>query len=263
MSTTTPARSAGRPTSAPLGRLLLSELALTVPRPRTYITLGVLALVPLLVAIGLQSVAGDAAFVLLVQMTSSTEFVAFALATPVVLVAADAFAAERAQRTLDALFLAPVGIGRLLLLKATGVVAAAALSAGLVAVVSLVGGLVLLDLGRFTFWSTIGRELMIALWMTGQLSGIGILLLPLSALLRRPAGVTVAGLVAMTLTPLAGAISPRFNPLVPAGNWYPAVAGLSEVPIDWSGAGWTTLRACVYAVVGGGVTLWLLSRRDG
>lgn len=261
--TTTGARSAGRPTSAPLARLLASELALTLPRPRTYITLGVLALVPLLVAVGLPSLDGTDPFVLQVQMTSSTEFVAFALAVPVVLVATDAFAAERAQGTLDALSLAPVGVVRLLVLKASGVVAAAGLSAAMVAVVSLAGGLVALDLDPFTFASTLGRELLIALWMTGQLSGIGMLLLPLSALVRRPAGVSAAGLVAVTLTPLAGAVSERMGALVPAGNWTLAVAGFSQAPIDWSAAGWTTLRAGVYAVVGGGVTLWLLARRDG
>lgn len=262
MSTTTPARSAGRPTAAPLGRLLLSELLLTVPRPRTYITLGVLALVPLLAAIGLASLGGERSYTLGVQLISASEYAAFALAVPVVLVAADAFAAERAHRTLDALVIAPVGAGRMLALKSTGVLAAAVLSAVTSTVVALVGGLVLLDLGPFTFASTLGRELLVTLWLTGQLAGIGMLLLPLSALLGRPAGVSAAGLAVVTLTPLADIVSSRTAALIPAGNWLRTVAGFSQVPIDWSGAGSTTLRAGVYTVVGGGVTLWLLSHRD-
>lgn len=260
--TTTGSRSPGRPTAAPLGRLLLSELRLTLPRPRTAVTLGVVALVPLMVAIGLASLDGERSFVLGTLLISTSEFAAFSLAVPVVLVAADAFAAERAHRTLDALALAPVGLGRLLVSKAAGIVAVAALSAATVTAVALVAGLLALDLGPFTFGATLGRELVIALWMTGQLSGLGMLLLPLSALSSRPAGVTAAGLVVAMTSSMTVFVSDRVTPLLPAGNWSRVVAGLSQVPVDWSPMGCTTLRAGVYVVLGAGVTVWLLSRRD-
>ncbi|RZT84041.1 ABC-2 type transport system permease protein [Pseudonocardia sediminis] len=259
---TTGNRSVGRPTSAPLGRLLLSELLLTVPRPRTAVTLGVVALVPLLVATGLASLGGESSFVLSALLVSTSEFAAFSLAVPVVLVAADAFAAERAHRTLDALTIAPVGLGRMLVLKATGIVAVAALTAATTTVIALVAGLVALDLGPFTFGATLGRALVIALWTTGQLVGLGMLLLPLSALSRRPATVAATGLAVAMASAMAVFLPGRLTPLLPAGSWSRAVTGLSRVPIDWSVMGWTTLRAVVYAVVGAGVTVWLLSRRD-
>ncbi|MDN5917989.1 MAG: hypothetical protein L0I76_23330 [Pseudonocardia sp.] len=255
-------RPVGRPTAAPLGRLLYSELALTVPRPRTWVTLAVVALVPLVVTIGLASLDGERSVVFWALLISTSEFAAFTLAVPVVLVAADAFAAERAHRTLDAMTLAPVGLGRMLALKTTGIVAVAALTAGTVTVVALVAGLLALDLGPFTFGSTLGRELVIALWMTGQLGGLGLLLLPLSALSRRPAGVTAAGLVVAMASSMTPFLSDRVTPLLPAGNWGRAVTGLSQVPIDWSQMGWTTLRAGVYVVIGAGASVWLLSRRD-
>lgn len=260
--TITGGRSTGRPTSAPLGRLLVSELLLTVPRPRTWVTLAVVALIPLLVAIGLASIDGDKSFVLQTLLVSTSEFAAFTLAVPVVLVAADAFAAERAHRTLDALALAPVGVGRLLVLKATGVLAVAALSAATATVVALAAGLVALDLGPFTVGATLVRELVVALWMTGQLAGLGLLLLPLSALSGRPAGATAAGLVVAMASSMTVLLPDRVVPLLPAGNWSRAVTGLSQVPVDWSQLGWTTLRAAVYVVVGAGTTGWLLARRD-
>lgn len=260
---TSSGRSLPRRTAAPLGRLLLSELRLTVPRPRTWVTLAVLGLVPLMASIGLASVGGDQAFVLGVQVISASEFAAFTLAVPVVLVAADAFAAERAQRTLDGLVLAPVGVARLVALKATGVLAAAALSAATTTLLSLVCGLAALELGPFTLGATMTRELVVALWLTGQLAGLGMLLLPLSALVRRPAAVTATGLVVVTLAPLLALLSERLNALVPAGNWGRAVTGLSQVPADWSQLGATTLRAGVYVLTGAAATVWLLARRDG
>ena len=260
--TTIGSRSVGRPTSAPLGRLLISELLLTVPRARTWVTLGVVGLVPLMVAIGLASLQGERSVVLWTLLISTSEVAAFTLAVPVVLVAADAFAAERAHRTLDALALAPVGLGRMLALKAPGVAAVAALSAATATVVALVAGLVALDLGPFSFGATLGRELAITLWMTGQLTGLGMLLLPLSALSGRPAGVTAAGLVVAMTSSMTVLLPERVLPLLPAGNWSRAVTGLSQVPIDWSTMGSTTLRAGVYAVLGGGLTIWLLARRD-
>ncbi|MBW0101617.1 hypothetical protein [Pseudonocardia sp. KRD291] len=260
--TTTGSRSVGRPTAAPLGRLLASELRLTVPRLRTGVTLGLVALVPLMVAIGLASLDGERSSVLWTLLISTSEFAAFTLAVPVVLVAADAFAAERAHRTLDALALAPVGLGRMLVCKTAGIAAVAALGAATVTAVALVAGLLALELGPFTFGATLGRELVIWVWMTGQLIGLGMLLLPLSAASTRPAGVTAAGLVVAMASSMTVFLPEHVTPLLPAGNWSSAVTGLSQVPVDWSQLGWTTLRAGVYAVLGAGATVWLLSRRD-
>lgn len=257
-----PGRTAPRRTAAPLGRLLVSELLLTVPRPRTWVTVGVLGLVPLMAAIGLASLDGEHSTVLGVALVSVSEFAACAMAVPVVLAAADAFAAERAHRTLDALVLAPVRVRRLVLLKAAGVVAVAALSAATAVLLCLVCGLLALELGPFTLGATLWRESVIALWLAGQLAGLGMLLLPLSVLVRRPAGVTAAGLVVVVASPLLGLFSQRLTMVLPAGNWNRAVTGLSQVPVDWAQLGATSLRAAVYVVVGAGATVWLLAGRS-
>ena len=266
-----PTRPAPRRTSAPLGRLVVSELRLGVLRPRTWVTLGVLSVVPLLAAIGMAGVGSRDANVLGVLLVAANEFAAFALVVPVVLGAGDAYATERAHRTLDVLAVAPVGIVRMVVLKASGIVALAALSAAAMNVVALLSGLVLLDLGPYSFGSTLGRALLIALWLTVQLGALGVALLPMSASVRRPVGVIVVGLVLAVLSlPLNAVtvVTGRPNGLIgfllailPTGRWLDAVAGLSLSPIDWGGFWSTSLRAAVYLLLGAGATAWLLDRR--
>ena len=50
--TDAPVRPAHMPTHAPIGRLLWSELSVVFRRPRTWIALALLALVPIVIAIG-------------------------------------------------------------------------------------------------------------------------------------------------------------------------------------------------------------------
>lgn len=250
-----------RPTTAPLIRLLRSELALVVPRPRTAVTLTALLVIPLMAAFGLRALGGERAVALNVLLVSTAEFTAPTLAVPVVLVAADAFAAERAHRTLDQLRLAPVGVGRLVLLKAVGVLVAAVLTALVTTLVALLGGLALLPAGAYSLGATLGREIAIGLWLAGQLTGVGVLLLPLSMLIRRTAGVVAAGLL-LTVLGLLPNLPRWLAAAVPNGNWSTVTTALSTVPADWSPAVSTTLRAAVYVLVGAGVTGWLLARRD-
>lgn len=249
-----------RPTAAPFGRLLVSELELALARPRTAVALGALALVPVLATIGLLSEDAHALGVLLV---SNSELAAFSLAMPVVLVAADGFAAERARGTLDGLRLAPVGPLRLLALKGAAVAVTAALAAVTVSVVAAVAGLLVLGAGPYGAGATVSRALLTSLWMTGQLAGLGSVLLALSAFVRRPAVVVATGLAVTTVAPLVGVLWETAAPALPTGHWHETLTAMTAVPADLGPLGATTLRAVGLAVAGAGVTGYLLTRRDG
>ncbi len=251
-----------RPTAAPLVRLLRSELMLVVSRPRTAVTLATLLVVPLLAAFSLRALGGERAVALNVLLVSTAGYIAPTLAVPVLLVAADAFAAERSHRTLDQLRLAPVGTGRLVLLKSTGVLVTAALAALVTTGAAVLAGIALLPAEPYTLGATLGRGLAIGLWLAGQLTGLGVLLLPLSMLIRRTAGVVAAGLALTVLGLLLDA--PRWLlAIAPNGFWDDATTGLSAVPADWFPMGATTVRAAVFVLIGAGLTAWLLTRRDG
>ncbi|MFP5068514.1 hypothetical protein ACLFMI_02440 [Pseudonocardia nantongensis] len=247
---------------APFGRLLRSELALAVARPRTAVALGALALVPVLAAIGLAGSAGAGAHALGVLMVANSEPAAFSLGMPVVLVAADAFAAERARRTLDGLRLAPVGPGRLVALKAAGVTVAAGLAAVTASAVGTAAGLLVLGPGPYGVGSTLARAALVAVWMTGQLAGLGMLLLAVSAAVRRPAVAVAVGLAATTVAPTAGVLWDPMAPLLPSGHWHEVLAAVTAVPPDLGSLGATALRAAGFAVAGAGVTVYLLTRRE-
>lgn len=251
-----------RPVRAPFLRLLRTELELALVRPRTAVALGALALVPVLAAVGLAGAdAGTHAVGVLLVVHS--EPAAFSLAMPVVLVAADGFAVERARRTLDGLRLAPVGPARLLALKACAVVVAAALAAVSAAVVAVVAGLLVLGPGPLGTGATLARAALLAVWATGQLTGLGLLLLAVSAAARRPVVGVVVGLVATTVTPLVGALWDKAGPLLPTGHWNDVLAGIATAPPDLVPLGATALRGIGFAVAGAGVALYLLTRRDG
>ncbi|MEQ3551583.1 ABC transporter permease [Pseudonocardia nematodicida] len=250
-------------TAAPLGRLVCSELELALCRPRTAVVLGALTVVPLLATVLLAIDAGPLSSTAGVLTVSLSEAAAFSLGMPVVLIAAEAFATERARGTLDGLRLSPVGPGRLVLLKTAAVGASAVLAAGTVVAVSLVAGAVVLGTGEFGTGATLSRALLLGGWATGQLIGLGMLLLALSASVRRPVAVVAPGLVALTVAPLASALWQASASALPTGRWHEVLAGVMSVPAE-TGTLWaTTVRAAGFAVAGAGITVFLLTRRDG
>ncbi|WP_224389340.1 ABC transporter permease [Pseudonocardia sp. ICBG1293] len=256
-------RSPRRPTSAPFGRLLRSELELALLRPRTAVVLVSAALVPLLATIALGTDTGRLSFALGTLTVALSEPAAFALGMPVVLVAADAFAAERARGTLDALRLSPVTPGRLLGLKAAAVAVTSLLAAATTVVVALVCGGLVLGAGPFGAGATLLRALVLTGWAAVQLCGLGMLLLALSTLVRRPAGVVATGLAALTVAPLATVLWEPVAPVLPTGHWHEVLAGVLAAPVDPSPLWATTARAAGFVVAGAGVAVFALTRRDG
>lgn len=257
-----PVRSRRR-TTAPLLRLLRSEIELALARPRTAVALGAAALVPVLGTVALSTTGPEQyAYVLGVVMVALAEPAAFSLGMPVVLVAADAFAAERARGTLDGLRLSPVGPGRLVLMKASAVAAAAVLTSAVVVGTSLLVGWLSLGAGPFGTGPTLARALLLAVWAAGQLTGFGILLLAVSAAARRSSVVVAAGLIALVVAPLMAVLWGPAAPALPTGHWHEVLAATVRSPAD-TGAAWaTTLRAAGFAVAGAGVAGFVLSRNS-
>ena len=124
------------PRTAPLGRLLAAELRWVLRRPRTLVMLGLFALIPVLIAIGVAvadrragpgrgligAVAGNG---LVLPIAAMTVALALLLPLAVAMAAADAIAGEAASGTLRGLLLAPVGRVRLVGMKAFGVLVVA------------------------------------------------------------------------------------------------------------------------------------------
>ncbi|MFP5023112.1 ABC transporter permease [Pseudonocardia phyllosphaerae] len=252
-----------RPVVAPLGRMLGAELTLALTRPRTVVVLGATALLPVLVAIGMLRMDETETHAIGVLMVSASELAAFSAGLPVVLVAADALAAERARGTLDLLRLAPVGVTRLLVLKTGAVVATAALAATILTVAALIAGLLVLGPGPMGTAGTLGRGMLTALWLTGQLAALGAGVLAVSAATRRPTAAVASGLVVVTIAPLAGMLWRPMAPLLPTGHWTEVMAQVCRSSVGLSAAGSTTLRAAGFAVAGLGLAAYLLARHDG
>ncbi|WP_197519767.1 ABC transporter permease [Pseudonocardia sp. HH130630-07] len=261
-----PGRAAPRPrrrTAAPLPRLLRSELDLALVRPRTVVVLVTAAVVPVLAVLALAGAGEPLAHALGVLTIAMSEPAAFSLAMPVVLVAADAFATERGRGTLDGLRLSPVGPGRLLLLKASAVLCTAVVTALVVTGISVLVGSVVLGTGPFGAGGTIGRALLLAGWIAVQLTGLGMLLLAVSAAVRRSVAVVAIGLAAVTVAPLAAVVWPPVAPVLPSGHWHEVLAQVMDAAVG-TGALWaTTARAAGFAVAGAGIVVYLLTRRDG
>lgn len=256
-------RAVTRRRSAPLARLLRSELELALLRPRTAVVLLTAALVPVLAAFALAGGPDQLTHTLGVLTVALSEPAALSLGMPVVLVAADAFAAERRCGTLDGLRLSPVGPGRLLLLKASAVAGTSALASVVVVGVSLLAGSLVLGTGPYGTGSTLGRAVLLAGWSAAQLTGFGMLLLALSAAVRSSAVVVVAGLAALTVAPLAAIVWGPVAPALPSGHWHEVLVAVTAVPVETAAPWATTVRAAGFAVAGAGITVFLLTRRDG
>lgn len=218
-------------TAAPLGRLVRSELAWVFKRPRTWIALTLLALVPIVIAIGTRvgggrpgggggSLIGDLignGFVLpIIALT-----VTLTLLLPLVgaMWSADAIAGEAANSTLRYLLVAPVGRVRLLVVKTIGVAAAVLAAAVLIAVVGVVAGYVVfgshqmltLSGTSLSFGAAMARVAIATAWVTAQVWAVCAVALAVSTCTDHP-------MVVMAAT-LAGAVVFGVLGSIPALNW--------------------------------------------
>jgi ABC-2 type transport system permease protein len=268
--------------AAPLGRLLAAEVRWVFRRPRTLITLGLFALIPVLIAIGvvvadrsgggglIGAVAGNG---LVLPIAALTVALALLLPLAVAMAAADAIAGEAASGTLRGLLLAPVSRLRLVGVKAFGVLVVAAAAALTIAVVGVLAGMVVVgsaDGGMVTLSGTtlglgagVARVALVTVWVVGQLAAVGAVALAVSSLTEHPLVVLASVLGGLIAFGVLGAI-PALDWLQPwllTSGWS-AGADALRYPITLDAMGSSTLRALCYAAIGLGLTIWRMQRRD-
>lgn len=272
------------PRSVRVSRLLGAELRWVLRRPRTLVMLGVFALVPVLISIGVAvadasdgtgrgligAVAGNGLMLPVVAITVS---LALLLPLAVAMVAADAIAGEAAQGTLHGLLLAPVGRLRLVGMKAFGVLVVAALAVLALAVVGVVAGMVvvgrpegqLVTLSGTTLGlgDALGRVGLVVAWTIGQLAAVGAVALAVSALTEHPSVVIASVLGGLIVFGVLSAIPALewLQPYLLTSGWT-ASADVLRDPMPLDGLMTSTLRALCYLAVGAGLAVFRMLRRD-
>jgi ABC-2 type transport system permease protein len=269
------------PRTVPVTRLLGAEVRWVLRRPRTLVLLGLFALVPILISIGVAvadgtgrgligAVAGNGLMLPVVAITVS---LALLLPLAVAVVAADAIAGEAAQGTLRGLLLAPVGRMRLVGMKAFGVLVVATLAVLALAVVGVLAGMVivgrpeghLVTLSGTTLGmgDALGRVALVVVWAIGQLAAVGAVALAISALTEHPSIVVASVLGGLIVCGVLSAIPALewLQPYLLITGWSASVDALRDpMPVD--GLTTSTLRALCYIAVGGGLTVFRMLRRD-
>lgn len=277
-----PARDARR--SAPLGRLLGAELRWVLRRPRTLVMLGVFALIPVLIAVGVTvadssggpgdgligAVAGNG---LVLPIAAMTLALTLLLPLAVAMAAADAIAGETASGTLRGLLLSPVGRLRLVGMKAFGVLLVATAATVVIAVVGVLAALVvvgsaegqLITLSGTTvgLGEAAGRVVLVVAWTIGQLAAVGAVALAISAFTEHPLVVLASVLGGLIVFGVLGAIPALewLQPYLLTSGWAAGTDALRD-PLPLGGMVESSLRALCYLAVGGGLTVHRMLRRD-
>jgi len=271
---------AGRPqprsswTAALPGRFLRSELAIVFGRRRNLVLLGVLAAIPILLAIALKVSSGSdgnggggdgPGF--FEAITSNGLFVAFAalaatlpLFLPLAVAAAsgDAVAGEANLGTLRYLLTIPAGRTRLLLTKYAAVVIFGLVATALVALAGVVSGLALFGGGDVillsgtttSFADGVGRLALSVLYLSACFAALGAIGLFVSTLTEQPIAAIVATIGVDVLMFILDAI-PQLAWLHPwlLVDWWAAFGDLLRDPISIDAISRGLLTALVYAVV--------------
>jgi ABC-2 type transport system permease protein len=268
-------------THAPLGRVVGAEVRWVLRRPRTLVVLGLLALIPVAVAIGI-AVAGRGGRGLIAQVAGNgfvLPVVALGLALTLLLplavasAAADAVAGEAGSGTLRGLLVAPVGRARFVVMKAAGVITVAVLAVAIIAVVGMIAGtlvvggpgsLITLSGTTLGFGEALGRIALVAVWTVGQLLAVGAVALAISTFTEHPLVVLACVLGGLIVFGVLGAI-PSLDWLQPLllTSGFTAGTDVLRDPLPLDGLASSSLRALVYVVLGVGVTFWRMARRDG
>jgi ABC-2 type transport system permease protein len=272
------------PRGVPLRRLLGAELRWVLRRPRTLVMLGVFALVPVLISIGVAvadreagpgagligAVAGNG---LVLPVAAITVALALLLPLAVAMAAADALAGEAAHGTLRGLLIAPVGRLRLVGMKAFGVLVVATLAVLALAVVGMIAGLVVVGTaeGQLVTLSgtTLGvgealaRVALVVAWTVGQLAAVGAVALAVSSITEHPLVVLASVLGGLIVFGVLSAIPALewLQPYLLTTGWTAGADALRD-PLPLDGMADSTIRALCYIAVGGGLTVYQMLRRD-
>ena len=267
-----PARTSTAPARpAPLGwlRFLRSELGIIFGRRRNLAGIGVLAVVPIVLAIAvkLSTPSGGDGPDFISAITGNGLFVAFAALTleiPIFLplaigvIAGDSVAGEANIGTLRYLLTIPAGRTRLLAVKFAAIVISALVASGVVAVVGTVMGLALFGGGPMTLLSGsqtsmadgIGRLVLTWLYLSVQLSALGAIGLFISTLTEQPIGATVAVVLVNVMMFVLDQITQLawLHPWLLV-HWWTAFGDLLRDPMATDNVARGLATAAVYAAV--------------
>ena len=270
-----PRNNAPRTSSRPSLRFLRSELTIIFGRRRNLAGLGVLASVPIIMAVAIRVSSpspGGGGPDFLSAITGNGLFVAFAalaaelplfLPLAVATIAGDAVAGEANLGTLRYLLTIPAGRTRLLATKFAAIVIFALVATLVVAGVGTIiglalfggGDLVLLSGTQTSFAGGLGRLALSCLYLAAQLSALGALGLFVSTLTEQPIGATIAVVLINVMMFICDSISQLawLHPFL-LTHWWTAFGDLLRDPMATDNVGRGLLTALVYAGV-----FWLLA----
>jgi ABC-2 type transport system permease protein len=250
-------------------RFLRSELKIIFGRRRNIAGLGVLAVVPVILAISvrLSSPSGEGGVDIIGGITGNGLFVAFAalaLELPLFLplavsaISGDSVAGEANLGTLRYLLAIPAGRTRLLVIKYAAIVIFALVATLLVALVGTIMGLALFGGGNMTLLSGtetsmadgVWRLLLSSFYLTVQFSALGAIGLFVSTLTEQPLGATIAIVLVDVLMFILDSIS-QLDWLHPwlLTHWWTAFADLLRDPMATESIQRGLITTVVYAGV--------------
>jgi ABC-2 type transport system permease protein len=255
--------------SGTMHRLFASELALIFRRRRNLAGLGVLAVVPIIIAVAVKvssggprgadffaDIAGNGMFVALAALT--VEMPLF-LPLAVAAIAGDSVAGEANVGSLRFLLTAPVGRSRLLAVKYAAVAVFSLAATALVAVVGAIVGLALFPGSRMTMLSGqqvslldgLGRTGLAVVYLSIGFAALGAIGLFISTLTEQPIGAMIAIVLLNVGMFIADAI-PQLSWLAPwlLTHWWTSFADLFRTPILWDNVARGTITALVYLAIG-------------
>src|SRR5215469_15491377 len=265
-------------------RFFNSELRLVFGRPRNLALLGVLVIAPVFFGVVLRltlSSDGNGGFPFLNQLAGNGVFLALVVLTLTVslpllplsigVVSADAIAGEAGHGTLRGLLTVPSGRTRLLVVKYAAIMVFSLAGCLLVAVVSLIMGLILFHTGPVTLLSgaTISlpagvlRVLVVAVYLAVAMMSLGAIGLAASTLTQHPVGAIAALLVVTVASEICDQL-PQLSAIhsfLPTHYWL-AWDGLFRSPVDWSGVEHGLVSFVIYAAIFGAIGWAKLTSAD-
>ena len=259
------------------GRLLASELRLVFGRRRNQMLLLVVAIFPLVIGIALKiaspsgrgvggngpnngavffnQLAGNGVFLSFIALTMLLILV---LPVVVAIVAGDSMAGEAGHGTLRYLLAVPAGRTRLLSVKYLAIVAFAAASTFIVAIVALLAGVVLFPVGPVALLSgtTVSladgllRVFLVSLYISAAMAAIGAIGLAISTLTEHAIGAIAALMILVVGSEVVDQV-PQFasaGPYLPT-HWWTMFDSLLRSPVDTTTLWHGLLSFVVYAVL--------------
>ena len=209
----------------------------------------------------LNQLAGNGVFLALVVLTLTVSLPLLPLTIGVV--SGDAIAGEAGLGTLRGLLIVPSGRTRLLAVKYAAITVFSLAGCLLVAVVSLIMGLILFHTGPVTLLSgtTISlaagvlRVLVVTAYLAVAMASLGAIGLAASTMTQHPVG-AIAGLLVLTVASEICDQLPQLSAIhsfLPTHYWL-AWDGLFRSPVDWSGVEHGLVSFAVYAAIFGAIS---------